>query len=220
MWFDKYFFWRLDAKMRDTTDEALLARMERLGDYVREVLAAAEQQTARRVPQEPRAWWIIWPFQRELEGVSQRGWECICFRGKLCYLQLELLFLQLSFFAYSPLRPFLDALSHLNRKCFNHVHVQERGFAKFPVLLKQVSLLKPRVRTNSNQLAWPKVLWRGRKRSLRKPEQKARCTGATWGCTGANLVCTGASDFWETLGPLGQKTFCTPARQLSVICAK
>ena len=71
-----------------------------------------------------------------------------------------------------------------------------------------------------NQLIWPKVLWRGHKRSLRKWEQKARCTGATWGCTGANLVCTGASDFWETLGPSGQKTFCTPARQLSVICAK
>ena len=33
-------------------------------------------------------------------------------------------------------------------------------------------------------------------------------TGATWGCTGTNLVCTGASDFWKTLGPSGQKTFC------------
>ena len=72
----------------------------------------------------------------------------------------------------------------------------------------------------SDQLIWPKVPLRGRKRSLRKREQKARCTGATWGCTGANLVCTGASDFWETLGPSGPKTFCTPARQLSVICTK
>ena len=70
----------------------------------------------------------------------------------------------------------------------------------------------------SNQLICPKVLWRGRKRSLRTKEQKAGCTGATRGCTGANLVCPGASDFWETLDPSVQKTFCTPARQLSVIC--
>ena len=33
-------------------------------------------------------------------------------RGKFYYLQFELLFLQLSFFAYSPLRRLLDALSH------------------------------------------------------------------------------------------------------------
>ena len=33
-------------------------------------------------------------------------------RGKPFYLQLELFCLQLSFFAYSPLRPLLDALSH------------------------------------------------------------------------------------------------------------
>ena len=66
----------------------------------------------------------------------------------------------------------------------------------------------------------PKCFGEGAKRSLRKRGQKACCTGATWGCTGANLVCTGASDFWETLSPSGQKTFCTPARQLSVICAK
>ena len=37
-------------------------------------------------------------------------------RGKLFYLQLELLCLQLSFFAYSPLRPLLDALSHCKQK--------------------------------------------------------------------------------------------------------
>ena len=35
-----------------------------------------------------------------------------------------------------------------NRKCFNHVHVQKRGFTKFPVFLKRVSLLNPQVRTN------------------------------------------------------------------------
>ena len=85
----------------------------------------------------------------------------------------------------------------------------------------KVKICKPgRHGQKSNQLIWPKVLLRGRKRSLRKREQKARCTGATWGCTGASLVCTGASDFWETLGPSAPKTFCTPARQLSVICAK
>ena len=36
--------------------------------------------------------------------------------GKLFYLQLELFCLQLSFFAYSPLRPLLDALSHCKQK--------------------------------------------------------------------------------------------------------
>ena len=36
--------------------------------------------------------------------------------GKLFYLQLEFFCLQLSFFAYSLLRPFLDALSHCKQK--------------------------------------------------------------------------------------------------------
>ena len=36
--------------------------------------------------------------------------------GKLFYLQLELFCLQLSSFAYSPLRPLLDALSHCKQK--------------------------------------------------------------------------------------------------------
>ena len=39
--------------------------------------------------------------------------------GKLFYLQLELFCLQLSFFAYSPLRPSLDALSHCKQKSSN-----------------------------------------------------------------------------------------------------
>ena len=39
--------------------------------------------------------------------------------GKLFYLQLELFCLQLSFFAYSPLRPLLDALCHCKQKSFN-----------------------------------------------------------------------------------------------------
>ena len=34
------------------------------------------------------------------------------------------------------------------QKCFNHVHVQTKGFTKFSVFLKGVSLLNPRVRTN------------------------------------------------------------------------
>ena len=37
-------------------------------------------------------------------------------RGKPFYLQLELFRLQLSFFACSPLRPLLDALSHCKQK--------------------------------------------------------------------------------------------------------
>ena len=36
--------------------------------------------------------------------------------GKLFYLQLELFCLQWSFFAYSPLRPLSDALSHREQK--------------------------------------------------------------------------------------------------------
>ena len=39
--------------------------------------------------------------------------------GKLFYSQLELFCLQLSFFAYSPLRPLLDALSHCKEKGSN-----------------------------------------------------------------------------------------------------
>ena len=37
-------------------------------------------------------------------------------RVKLLYLQLEFFCLQLSFFAYSPLRPLLDALSHCKQQ--------------------------------------------------------------------------------------------------------
>ena len=39
--------------------------------------------------------------------------------GKLFYLQLELFCLQLRFFAYSPLRPLLDALSRCKQKSSN-----------------------------------------------------------------------------------------------------
>ena len=39
-------------------------------------------------------------------------------------------------------------LPKIHRKCFNHGHVQKRGFTKFSVFLKRVSLLNPRVRTN------------------------------------------------------------------------
>ena len=45
--------------------------------------------------------------------------EASCMRGKLLYLQLELFGLQLSFFAYSPLRPLLDAPSHCKQKSSN-----------------------------------------------------------------------------------------------------
>ena len=39
--------------------------------------------------------------------------------GKLFYLQLEFFCLELSFFACSPLRPLLDALSHCKQKSIN-----------------------------------------------------------------------------------------------------
>ena len=45
-------------------------------------------------------------------GGSCRG----IFWGKLFYSQLGLFGLQLSFFAYSPLRPLLDALSHYEQE--------------------------------------------------------------------------------------------------------
>ena len=41
------------------------------------------------------------------------------FMGELFYLQLGLFCLQLSFFAYSPLRPLLEALSHSKQKSSN-----------------------------------------------------------------------------------------------------
>ena len=40
----------------------------------------------------------------------------VCNGGNLLFLQLELCCLQLSFFAYSPLRPLLEALSHCKQK--------------------------------------------------------------------------------------------------------
>ena len=41
-----------------------------------------------------------------------------------------------------------DLTNPWNQKCFNQVHFQTKGFAKFSVFLKRVSLLNPRVRTN------------------------------------------------------------------------
>ena len=40
-------------------------------------------------------------------------------RGKLCYLQSELVLLTVKLFAYTPLRPFLDALSNCKQKGSN-----------------------------------------------------------------------------------------------------
>ena len=52
-------------------------------------------------------------FRRVPSARKKRNW------GKLFHLQLELVCLQLSFFAYSPLRPLLDALSHCKHKSSN-----------------------------------------------------------------------------------------------------
>ena len=49
----------------------------------------------------------------KLPKIMEKKW------GKLFYLQLELFCLQLSFFAYSPLRRSLDALSHCKQKSSN-----------------------------------------------------------------------------------------------------
>ena len=66
------------------------------------------------------------PRQNPSNFVRQRSPTIFCrgarpkhyhkYWGKLFYLQLELFCLQLSFFAYSPLRPLLDALSHCKQK--------------------------------------------------------------------------------------------------------
>ena len=50
----------------------------------------------------------------------------------------------------------------LHRKCFNHVHVQKRGFTKFSVFLKRASLLNPRVR---ERILWL-FLWKEPGKSL------------------------------------------------------
>ena len=48
---------------------------------------------------------------------SYDSWQCPNPRRKLFYLQLELFYLQSwSFFAYSPLRCFLDTLSHCKQR--------------------------------------------------------------------------------------------------------
>ena len=54
-----------------------------------------------------------------VQSTRGRRGRSIQFRGKLFYLQLELFCLQLSFFAYSPLRPLLEALSHCKQKSSN-----------------------------------------------------------------------------------------------------
>ena len=57
-------------------------------------------------------------------------------------------------------------------KCFNHVHVQKRGFTKFSVSLKQVSLLNPRVRMNF--VAFP----------LERARKEPRSSVRFWAATG------------------------------------
>ena len=56
----------------------------------------------------------IWIFQCEFYVTV--SWTMVTKRGKFFYLQLELLCLQLSLFAYTPWKPLLDALSHNKQK--------------------------------------------------------------------------------------------------------
>ena len=74
---------RYTAKMREACEQDLLLQ----GTHVTCVTHAA-------LPLNPNL-----PLDRKLGG-------------SFFYVQLELFCLQLSFFAYSPLRPLLDALSH------------------------------------------------------------------------------------------------------------
>ena len=48
--------------------------------------------------------------------VGVRNWRLIFNWGKVLYLQLEVFYLQLRFCAYSPLRCFLDTLSHCKQR--------------------------------------------------------------------------------------------------------
>ena len=61
-------------------------------------------------------------------------------RGKLVYLQLELFCLQVSFFAYSPLRPLLDALSHCKQKAPTVSKKAKAVSKKTPTVSKKLQL--------------------------------------------------------------------------------
>ena len=63
-----------------------------------------------KIAQEVGCGWGVHIYIQEVTEISGQ------IRGKLFYLQLELFCLQLSFFAYSRLRPLLDALSHCKQK--------------------------------------------------------------------------------------------------------
>ena len=63
--------------------------------------------------------------------------------GKLFYLQFELFCLQLSFFAYSSLRPLLDALSHCKQKA--------------PILSKKAKIVSKKAPTVSKELKFSAV---------------------------------------------------------------
>ena len=61
--------------------------------------------------------------------------------GKLVYLQLELFCLQLSFFAYSPLRPLLDALSHCKQKAPTVSREAKTVSKKAPTVSKKAKIV-------------------------------------------------------------------------------
>ena len=58
--------------------------------------------------------------------------------------------------------------------CLNHVHVQKRGFTKFSVFLKRVSLLNFRVRTNFVAFSL--------ERARKEPRRSVRFWAATGVC--------------------------------------
>ena len=81
-----------------------------------------------------------------LEGFSALGpIEAVCRmkcgRGKLFYLQLKLLCLQLSFFAYSPLKPLLDKLSHCKQDSSNCKQKAKIASVKAPIVSKKAKII-------------------------------------------------------------------------------
>ena len=83
-------------------------------------------------------------MQNPLEGPlswfvsGQESTSFSYYGGKLFYLQSELFYLQLSFFAYSPLRPLLDALFTASKKSSNCKQKAKTVSKKAPTVSKKL----------------------------------------------------------------------------------
>ena len=78
-------------------------------------------------------------------------------RGKLFYLQLELFCLQFSFFAYGPLRPLLDALSHCEQKAPTVSKKAKTVSEKAPTVSKKAKIVNCKQRSSTVSRKLPTV---------------------------------------------------------------